>query len=114
MIQIYHNPRCSKSREGLEIVENSGQKFQVINYMKEPLNDETLKGVVKKLGIRPLDLIRVKEAAWKQFKDKTLADQQVIDAMLQHPELMERPIVVHGSQAVIGRPPQLIRDLLSK
>ncbi|RCW92602.1 arsenate reductase (glutaredoxin) [Winogradskyella arenosi] len=113
MIKIYHNPRCSKSRQGLALLEASGQEFEVIKYLDQPLSSEDLKAIVSKLGIKPLELIRKNEAIWKSdYKGKTLTDDAIIEAMVANPKLIERPIVVNGTQAVIGRPTELISDII--
>jgi len=113
MIKIYHNPRCSKSRQGLALLEASCQEFEVIKYLDQPLNSEDLKAIVSKLGIKPLDLIRKNEAIWKSdYKGKTLTDDAIIEAMVANPKLIERPIVVNGTHAVIGRPTELISDII--
>ncbi len=113
MIKIYHNPRCSKSRQGLALLEASGQEFEVIKYLDQPLSSEDLKAIVSKLGIKPLELIRKNEAIWKSdYKGKTLTDDAIIEAMVATPKLIERPIVVNGTQAVIGRPTELISDII--
>lgn len=113
MITIYHNPRCRKSREGLAILEASGQEFKVIKYLDETPSEKELGELIKKLGITPSELLRKNEAVWKtQFKDKTLSDAAIIKAMVAHPKLIERPIVVKGEKAVIGRPPEKISTLL--
>ncbi len=113
MIKIYHNPRCSKSREGLQLVENSGKEFEVVEYMKNPLSVKELKEIIQKLGIKPMDLVRKNEAIWKErLNDKNLNDSEIIQAMIEFPNLMERPIVVSQNKAVIGRPPVLIKDIL--
>ncbi len=113
MITIYHNPRCSKSREGLGLLENSGKEFEIKKYMETPISEEKLKEIVSLLGIKPIDLVRKNEAIWKsEFKSKTLTDTQVIKAMLKNPKLIERPIVINDKQAVIGRPPVKILDII--
>lgn len=113
MITIYHNPRCSKSRQGLSILEESGKAFDVVKYLEDQINSKELKEIISKLGIKPIDLIRKNEAIWKSdFKDKTLSDQQLIDAMIKHPKLIERPIVVYGTKAVVGRPPESILEII--
>lgn len=113
MIQIYHNPRCSKSREGLQILKDSNEEFEVVEYLKTPLTRQELTELIKKLGIEPLDLVRKNEAIWKEnYKEKDLPDSQIIDAMVNHPNLIERPIVVNGKKAIVGRPPTLIKDIL--
>lgn len=113
MIQIYHNPRCSKSREGMGILENSGKEFETVEYMKGILSVNKLKDLIQKLKIEPMDLVRKNETIWKEnFKDKNLSEDQIIQAMHEFPNLIERPIVVNGSKAIIGRPPVLIKDIL--
>jgi arsenate reductase len=113
MIQILHNPRCRKSREGLAIVEESGQPFEVVKYLDEPLSAGELQDIIKKLKIRPIDLIRTNEAIWKQeFKGKSMSDDDIINAMVSNPKLIERPIVIHNNKAVVGRPAEKIRDII--
>ena len=112
-IKIYHNPRCGKSREGLQLLENSGKEFEVVEYLKNSLSKEELKEIVRKLEIKPLDLVRQKEKVWMEnFKDKNLSDEEIIEAILEFPVLLERPIVINGEKAIIGRPPVLIKDIL--
>lgn len=109
MIKIYHNPRCSKSRQGLSILEESGEAFETIKYLEENLTSVELQDIIIKLGIKPIDLIRKNEAIWKsEYKGKSLTDNEIIAAMVNHPKLIERPIVINGDKAVIGRPPESI------
>ncbi|OEK08601.1 arsenate reductase (glutaredoxin) [Flavivirga aquatica] len=113
MIKIYHNNRCSKSRCGLEILEESGKEFEVVKYLDNTLNKEELTDIIKLLGISPIDLVRKNEAIWKtNFKNKNLSDAQVITAMVENPKLIERPIIINGNKAVIGRPPELILNII--
>lgn len=113
MITIYHNPRCSKSREALDILQNQNVGYTVVKYLDEPLSVDELRKIIKRLGIPPSDLIRKNESIWKEnYKGKELSDEQLINLMIQHPQLMERPIVINGNKAVIGRPPQHILDIL--
>lgn len=113
MIKIYHNNRCSKSRCGLEILEKSGKDFEVIKYLDDTLSEKDLKEIISLLNIKPIDLVRKNETIWKEnFKNKTLTDAQIVSAMLKYPKLIERPIVVNGNKAVIGRPPELIIDII--
>lgn len=113
MITILHNPRCSKSREGLTLLENSGKDFEVVKYLDEPISEEKLKTIISLLKIEPIELVRKNEAIWKSdYKGITLSDGQIIKAMVTHPKLIERPIVINGKNAVIGRPPQNILDIL--
>lgn len=113
MIKIYHNNRCSKSRCGLELLEKSGKSFEVVKYLEDNLSVDELKKIITLLGIKPIDLVRKNEAIWKtEFKDKTLSDAQIIDAMVKNPKLIERPIVINGNKATIGRPAENILDII--
>lgn len=113
MITIYHNPRCSKLREGLCELELNNQSFEIRKYLDEPFTKEELLSVIKKLGIQPIELVRQKEANWKEnFKGKELSDNQIIEAMLEFPNLIERPIIVNGNKAVIARPKEKINEVL--
>jgi arsenate reductase len=113
MIKIYHNNRCSKSRSGLQILEESGKDFEVIKYLEEVPSAETLKNIITLLGIQPIQLIRKNEAVWKQeFKNKDLSDDELINAMIENPKLIERPIIINGNKAVIGRPPESILEII--
>ncbi len=105
MITVYHNPRCSKSRECLAFIENSNQQYEIIKYMENPLSYKELREIIRKLKIKPIALIRQSEALWQeQFKGKTLTPKQLIQAMVDYPVLMQRPIAVNGEKAVIARP----------
>lgn len=113
MIKIYHNPRCGKSREGLELLKNSGKDFEVVKYLEDVPTFEELKSIIEKLKIKPIDLIRQKEKIWiENFKSKALSDDEIITAMISNPILIERPIVVNGNKVAIGRPPQNIAEIL--
>ena len=113
MIKIYHNPRCSKSREGLQILEDSNVDFEIVKYLDEPLTEKELTAIISKLNIAPMQLVRSNEAIWKSdYKDKKMSNEAIIKAMVKHPKLIERPIVVNGNKAIIGRPPSLILDIL--
>ena len=112
-MKIYHNPRCSKSRQGLAILEDSKLSFETIKYLDTPISKNELKDIIKLLGISPIDLVRKNEAIWKQnFKGKKLSDSEIISAMVENPKLIERPIVINNGKAVIGRPPELIKTIL--
>jgi arsenate reductase len=112
-MKIYHNPRCSKSRQGLAILNESGLTFETIEYLKTPINKAELNEIIKLLGIEPIDLVRKNEAVWKEnYKGKELTNQEIIEAMLKNPSLIERPIVIHNNKAVIGRPPEIIKTIL--
>lgn len=113
MITIYHNPRCRKSREGLQILEASGKEFQIREYLKEIPTVEELTSVIKLLNISPIQLVRKNEAIWKEnYKGKTLSDKEIILAMIQNPKLIERPIVINNENAIVGRPPENIKQIL--
>lgn len=113
MIKIYHNNRCSKSRCGVALLEESGKTFEIIKYLEDPLSSKELKEIVQLLGIKPIDLVRKNEAIWKaEFKNKDLNDAQIIEAMVNNPKLIERPIVINNEKAVIGRPTEKILDIL--
>lgn len=112
-MKIYHNNRCSKSRSGLEILNNSKQDYEVIDYIKNPLSENEIKDILKKLNFTPIQLVRKNEAIWKEnYKGKELSDDEIIKALAEHPKLIERPIVVKGDKAVVGRPPENIKQLL--
>jgi arsenate reductase len=113
MIKIYHNPRCGKSREGLAILEQSQQRFEVIKYLETPMGKSELEKLILQLGIKPIELIRIKESIWiEQYKGRNMTDSEIIEAVVKHPILMERPIVIHNDKAVIGRPPEKIKEIV--
>ena len=109
MSTIYHNPRCRKSRETLQLLEAHGQQPQIVLYLEQPPTAAELQDLLHKLGMEPMQLIRKGEAVWKeQFKGKTLSNKELIQAMIAHPKLIERPIVVNGDKAALGRPPEQV------
>ena len=113
MIEIYHNPRCSKSRETLNILESENVDFKIIKYLDEELSAKELSKIIKLLNIKPIELVRKNESLWKDnFKNSTFTDKELIDIMVKNPKLIERPIVINGNKAVIGRPPQLVLDII--
>ncbi len=113
MMKIYHNPRCTKSRQGLQHLENSGVEFEVVRYLEDIPTKDELKQIITYLGITPLELVRKNEAVWKEsYKGKTLSDDEIIAAMVENPKLIERPIVIKDGKAVIGRPTENIDTLL--
>ncbi len=112
-MKIYHNPRCRKSRETLELLQEKGIEPEIILYLQTPPNKEELKAILSKLGIKPFQLIRKGEPIYKEnFRGKELTDDQWIDAMVANPKLIERPIVIKGDKAVIGRPPVNVLQLV--
>lgn len=113
MITIYHNPKCSKSRECIAFIENSNQEFEVIKYLDTPFTYLQLKAILKKLKIKPIDLIRQNESVWTdQFANKNLTDKQLINTMVKFPILIQRPIAVNGKKAVIARPLEKIAAII--
>jgi arsenate reductase len=105
MILIYHNQRCSKSREALEIIKNSGKEFKIREYLKDPLTEDELFKLLKKLSFSPIKLIRKNESIWKDnFKSLILKDEELISIMAKNPKLIERPVVENDQKAVLGRP----------
>lgn len=105
MIQIYHNSRCGKSRECLAFLEDSGKEFEINKYLDEVPSNNELKTIINKLGIKPIELVRQKEKIWvENYKGKNLSDDEIIQAMISNPILIERPIVINGNKAVIARP----------
>ena len=112
-MKIYHNPRCSKSRETLSIIQEAGKKVEIINYLDTPPSDQELKAILSKLGIPAEQLLRKNELVYKeQFSDKSFSEDEWIKTMVKHPKLIERPIVIDGQKAVIGRPPEKVLALL--
>jgi arsenate reductase len=104
MIQIYHNQRCGKSRNCLLLLEESNNEFEIINYLITPPTADELKTLLEKLNFSPIELVRQKEKIWiENYKGKSLTANEIIQAMVENPILIERPIVVKGDQAIIGR-----------
>lgn len=113
MIQVLHNPRCGKSREVIALLEATGKPFEIIKYLEHPLTVENLKELILKLGIVPIELVRQKEAIWMDnFKGKILSDLEIIEAIANHPILMERPIAINDKKAVIGRPSENVKKIV--
>jgi arsenate reductase len=112
-MKIYHNPRCTKSRQTLKLINDAGKEVEIIEYLNTPPTFDELIAIIGKLGISPEQLLRKGEAIFKdQFKGKSLSDDEWIQAMIDHPKLMERPIVIEGNKAVLGRPPENVKSLL--
>jgi arsenate reductase (glutaredoxin) len=112
-ITLYHNPRCSKSRGALSILEENGTRPAVVEYLKTPPTKAELKAILGKLGMKPEQLVRKGEEIYKRkYAGKALTDQQWIDALAEDPILIERPILVAGERAVIGRPPEKVLEIL--
>ena len=113
-ITIYHNPRCSKSRQTLELLQDNNITPEIILYLESPPDKKQIKSLLAKLGMGARELIRTSEDAYKEngLSDKTLSDEQLIDAMIKEPKLIQLPIVVSGEKAVLGRPPENALELL--
>ena len=112
-IQIYHNPRCSKSRATLALLKANCYAPEVIEYLKTPPDTRTIRGLVDKLGIKSHELLRKGESEYQSLGLQDPTDDQVVDAIVKHPILLQRPIVVAGDRAAIGRPPEAVLDMLS-
>lgn len=113
MTTIYHNPRCSKSRQALALLEEKNEPIEIVKYLETPLDKEKLSEIIALLNISPIDLIRKNEAIWKEnYKGKKLNDNELIIIMSENPKLIERPIVVKNGKAIIGRPPEKVVDIL--
>ena len=113
-VTIYHNPRCSKSRQTLQLLRDRGVEPTVVEYLTDPPDVKTLEGLLEKLGLEPRDLIRRKEAAFEELglTDKLDDRKALIAAMVAHPILIERPIVVSGSRARLGRPSEAVLEIV--
>jgi len=113
-VVIYHNPRCSKSRQTLALLREHGVEPEIVEYLQNPPTAATLKKILRMLDIRPRQLLRTGESAYREHKlaDARLGDDEIIAAMLRDPILIERPIVVKGNRAAIGRPPASVLDIL--
>ena len=113
-MKIYHYPRCRKSRETLAIIEKSGSEIKIIDYLNNPVSKNTLRNIIRKLEVKPIELIRKGEAIWKEkFKDQDMNEEEIINCMIEYPKLIERPIVIKNNEAIIGRPPENVFKLLS-
>lgn len=113
-VKIYHNPRCSKSRQTLQLLIEHDVEPEVIEYLNTPPDKTTLKKILQQLCLSPRDLMRRKESEYKenQLDDPALTEDQLIEAMVKHPKLIERPIVITDKGAAIGRPPEKVLEVL--
>ncbi|MEW8691440.1 MAG: arsenate reductase (glutaredoxin) [Candidatus Thiodiazotropha endolucinida] len=113
-VEIYHNPRCSKSRQTLQLLQDQGIDPDVVEYLKTPPDKATLGQILDMLGLEPRELMRTKEKEYKalQLDNPGLSRDQLIDAMIANPKLIERPIVIQNGKAAIGRPPEKVLDIL--
>ncbi|MGV3696260.1 ArsC/Spx/MgsR family protein [Flavobacterium sp.] len=115
MLQILHNPRCGKSRDCLLFATEKKVAFEVILYLENPLTVNDLKELVKKLKVKPIELVRQKETAWiENYKDKKLTNIQILKAIAKYPILMQRPIIIDGEKAIIARETDRLEDFLSE
>ena len=111
---FFHNPRCSKSRQALALLKERKDKFEVFMYLDEKLEKGFLKEIIQKLGISPRDLLRTGESAYKDnnLKDSNISDEEIINLMIEHPKLIERPIYIKDTKAIIGRPPEEVLKIV--
>lgn len=113
MLQILHNPRCGKSRDCLAFATESELEFEIIDYLENPLLVDELKVLIKKLKVKPIELVRQKETIWiEKYEGKTLTNPQIIKALAKYPILMQRPIVIDGDNAIIGREKDKIEQFI--
>ena len=111
---IFHNPRCSKSRQTLQLLQDEGVELEIVEYLDTPPSKTRLKQILKMLGLKPRDLMRRQENEYKELglDDESLTTEQLIDAMVKTPKLIERPIVINEDKAAIGRPPENVLDII--
>lgn len=114
-VVIYHNPRCSKSREALRLLQEAGVTLQVVDYQKTPLDEAEISRLIDLLGLPPRELMRSNEAEYRDLylDDITLDRHHLVAALVEYPRLLQRPIVVAGTHALIARPPEKVRELLA-
>ncbi len=113
MIQILHNPRCAKSRAGLKFLQEKGIEPEIIKYLDNPPTAKEFKEILKKMGAKPIDVLRKNEAIFKEYyKGKEFTEEEWIEIMVNNPKLIERPIVINGNKAVLGRPAEKIEEVL--
>ena len=113
-MKIYHNPRCSKSRQTLALIEKKTSNFEIIRYLENPLRVNDIKLLLIKLDLPPIKIVRTKEKVWKEnFNGKELSDNEIINILAENPKIMERPIVKMKKKAIIGRPPENILELFN-
>lgn len=114
-IQILYNPRCSKCREALNLLEGESCEIEIVEYLKNIPTKKEIKNILDKLGLKAFDIVRKKEAVYlEKFKNKTFTNEEWIQLLIENPILIERPIVIDGYKAIIGRPPELVVDLLNR
>ena len=112
-MKIYHNPRCSKSRQTLEILIKKNADFEIVEYLKDKLSITDLEEIIAKLEINTIELVRKNESVWKEkFKGRNLNNKEIIQAMIDNPKIIERPIVVNRNKAILGRPPENVLKII--
>ncbi len=113
MIKIYHNPRCRKSRETLNLIKEAGHEPEIIEYLKNPPSASELKELLERMGKKPMEILRKGEEVFKSnFKGRTFSDDEWIRIMVENPKLIERPIVIKGDEVRLGRPPETVKEIL--
>ena len=114
MAQLYHNPRCSKSRAALALLNERGVDFEIVRYLENPPDEAMLRELLSKLGMTPLELMRRSESKFRELRlgGADVSDQQRIRAMVDNPILIERPVFISGEKAIVGRPPERVLELL--
>lgn len=112
--KVFHNSRCSKSRQALQILQDKNCEIEIINYLQVDLEASLIKNILKKLSLKPRDILRKVEKEYKEnnLKETGLSDDDLIDYMIRYPKLIERPIVIKGDRAVLGRPPENVLELI--
>ena len=113
-MKIYHNPRCRKSREALDLIKQNTSEFEIIEYFKNPLQANEIILLLEKLKLKPIDIIRRNEEIWKKnYNENEMCDTEIINAIVENPKLLERPIITNGKKVVIGRPPENVLKLFT-
>tara|TARA_B100000900_G_scaffold256969_1_gene218986 strand:+ start:2880 stop:3221 length:342 start_codon:yes stop_codon:yes gene_type:complete len=113
-MKIYHNNRCRKSREALEIIKSQQKDFKVIEYLKEKLSNKEISSILTKLKLKPMDLVRTNEIIWKEkYKNKKLTNTDIINIMADNPRLIQRPIIITKNKAILGRDIKKVIDLFN-
>jgi arsenate reductase len=113
MTTIYHNPRCRKSREAIQILQQANEPVEIVLYLNDPISEDALKKIIQQLGVSAIDLVRKNETIWKEsYKNKSHTEDELITAMVNNPKLIERPIAIKNGKAIIGRPPSEVLKVL--
>ena len=112
-MKIYHNPRCSKSRNGLKYLNEKGYEYEVVKYLAEGISEEELTDIIAKTGKKPFDFVRTQEEIYKkEYKGKAYSDEEWIKILVENPKLLHRPIVINGDKAVLANPPENIEEII--